>query len=634
MNRILINAYRIIFLFLLLSIGLSTNAGEPDSLLTVLETQTGEDKFNTLIELSNHYYSVSGRESVKYGLLAVEEADKLKESNALAEAFLCVRDGYNILTLHDSSVYYLNKVLEIKNIDKKYKAKAKSSFTESFYHLGKNTEAIKYGEESIKLYRELGDSLSVAKSFSLISNVYTKQGDYTTALKYGLRALDIFEESGDSLKMALTLMRIGTMYMIKRDRPAARPYYFRAFSIAKKYPNSMTYNNLLASMASYYRLTGNSDSALYFYNKSLNADKILGRKQDIAGTYMNMAHLYLRQDNFDTGYYFLNKALNGFKELDSKENMGLVYSSMGMANFFQGNYDSSLVYTNKSLEIGKETNNSRLIFAAKELLPGIYDKKGEYKKSLNHYREFIAYKDSIDGVKVKGKLAELETKYETAKKEQQILELEHQSEIEKSEKQLQRIIFSGIIFVLLLILIGIWQKRVKDKQIHLQKEELAKSELEKSKIKEEELQQSVLYKSKQLSTHALHMMQKNSMLHEMQSDLKILSKKANIDDKQDFKRINMQINQSLRSHKDWDVFKLYFEDVNKNFYQKLTEINPDLTTNDHRLCALIKLNMNSKEMASVLNVAPNSIKSSRYRLKKKLGLNVEADLEEFIRVLV
>ena len=184
----------------------------------------------------------------------------------------------------------------------------------------------------------------------------------------------------------------------------------------------------------------------------------------------------------------------------------------------------------------------------------------------------------------------------------------------------------------------IFIKRKKDKQIQLQKEivqkkekELATAELEKSKLKEEELQQSILYKSKQLSTHALHMMQKNTMLHEIQLDIKSMSKKATVDDKPNYKRINLQINQSLRSHKDWDVFKLYFEDVNKNFYQKLNEINPELTTNDHRLCALIKLNMNSKEMASVLNVAPNSIKSSRYRLKKKLGLDVEADLEEFIR---
>ncbi len=75
----------------------------------------------------------------------------------------------------------------------------------------------------------------------------------------------------------------------------------------------------------------------------------------------------------------------------------------------------------------------------------------------------------------------------------------------------------------------------------------------------------------------------------------------------------------------------YFEEINKNFYSRLKQINSELTNNDHRLCALIKLNMTSKEMASVLNIAPSSIKSARYRLKKKLNLDIDADLEEFIR---
>jgi hypothetical protein len=273
-----------------------------------------------------------------------------------------------------------------------------------------------------------------------------------------------------------------------------------------------------------------------------------------------------------------------------------------------------------------------------ELLPGIYDKKGKYKTSLEHYKDWVAYKDSLDGVKVKNKLSELETKYETAKKERQIEELKHQQEIEKKEKQLQLIVLGSVIIATILILFFVIQKRKKDRQIHQQKElvhqkekELSEAELEKRKLKEEELLQSVLYKSKQLSTHALHMMQKNTMLQEIQNSLKELAKKAPVDDKPTYKQLTLQIKQSLLSDKEWDVFKLYFEDVNRGFYATLDNINPELTTYDHRLCALIKLNMTSKEMASVLNIAPSSIKSARYRLKKKLGLDVEADLEDFIR---
>jgi len=625
-------------LFVLSLINLSAN--NSDSLIAILDTQQGEVRLNTLIELSTVYYSISGDEAVKYGLLAVHEASKFDNQNTLALALLKVRNGYNMLTMHDSSIIYAKKVLSLDDIDKKFQAKAYSAIAESHLHLGNIDESINKAMKSLAIFREIGDSTSIAKEFSAISNMYTNKGDYTMALDYGLKALEVFEKYNDSLRIALAKMRIGTMYMKKRDRPSAKPYYFSAFEIAKKFPNSMTYNNLLANIANYYRLTRNSDSALYFYNKSLEADRKLGRTQDIAGSYMNMGHLYLRNNDFEAGISNLKKALIGFKETGAVEHIGNVYASMGLANFFEGNYDTSLYYTNKALKIGLEKNSNRLIYSTKELLPGIYDKMGEHKKSLDYYKVFIAYKDSIDGVKVKGKLAELETKYETAKKDQQITELELQQEIEKSEKLNQRIIFLSVLILFLLLLAWVWQKRKKDRQIHQQKElyhkkdkQLAQLELEKSKLKEEELQQSILYKSKQLSTHALHMMQKNTMLQEIQTDIKSMSKKASVEDKPEYKRINLQINQSLRSDKDWDVFKLYFEDVNRNFFNSLQEINPNLTTNDHRLCALIKLNMNSKEMASVLNVAPNSIKSSRYRLKKKLKLNPEADLEEYIREL-
>ena len=107
----------------------------------------------------------------------------------------------------------------------------------------------------------------------------------------------------------------------------------------------------------------------------------------------------------------------------------------------------------------------------------------------------------------------------------------------------------------------IYIKRKKDQQIHRQKEivyrkekELAKSELEKSKLKEEELQQSIVNKSKQLSTHALHMMQKNAMLQEIQNSIKDMAKSASIDDKPNYKSILLQLKQSLQSNKDWVVF--------------------------------------------------------------------------------
>jgi DNA-binding CsgD family transcriptional regulator len=80
----------------------------------------------------------------------------------------------------------------------------------------------------------------------------------------------------------------------------------------------------------------------------------------------------------------------------------------------------------------------------------------------------------------------------------------------------------------------------------------------------------------------------------------------------------------------WNDFDLYFESINKNFYTRLKQSYPDISTNDLKICALIKLNLSIKEMASILNISPDSVKTARYRLRKKLQLSTEDNLTSFI----
>ena len=98
-------------------------------------------------------------------------------------------------------------------------------------------------------------------------------------------------------------------------------------------------------------------------------------------------------------------------------------------------------------------------------------------------------------------------------------------------------------------------------------------------------------------------------------------------------RIKNQIRQNIQSEKDWELFKLYFEQINKTFFQKLKAINPEINQHDIKLAALIKLRFNIKEAASVLNLSPNSIKGARSRLRSKLSLQSHEDLAVFIENL-
>jgi len=154
--------------------------------------------------------------------------------------------------------------------------------------------------------------------------------------------------------------------------------------------------------------------------------------------------------------------------------------------------------------------------------------------------------------------------------------------------------------------------------------------MEKKELHRKELESELEYKSRQMTIHTLNMMQKNKALREMTIDIANISKKADDSIKQELKRLKFQLNQSLKADKDWDEFRMYFEEVNRSFFSKLKEINPNISPAEERLAALVKLKMNIKETASVLNISPSSVKMARHRLRRKLNLPQDIDLYDFI----
>ena len=90
------------------------------------------------------------------------------------------------------------------------------------------------------------------------------------------------------------------------------------------------------------------------------------------------------------------------------------------------------------------------------------------------------------------------------------------------------------------------------------------------------------------------------------------------------------LDQELRSEDYWEEFNLYFNQVDRSFVQNLIEQHPSLTQNDIRLCTLLRINLSTKEIASLLNVSTRAVEQSRYRLKKRLDLGNDDDLLKYI----
>lgn len=144
---------------------------------------------------------------------------------------------------------------------------------------------------------------------------------------------------------------------------------------------------------------------------------------------------------------------------------------------------------------------------------------------------------------------------------------------------------------------------------------LAEIALEKNQ--KEELQAKLEANQRELTSNALYMYQKNEMLTELQKQIERLSTKSN-QSKEAFKEIKAAIQNNLNLETDWDKFKLHFEQVHPDFFKDLLAKCPSLTPYEMRLLAYLHLNMSTKEIATLLNINPDSVYKAKTRLNKKL----------------
>jgi DNA-binding CsgD family transcriptional regulator len=164
------------------------------------------------------------------------------------------------------------------------------------------------------------------------------------------------------------------------------------------------------------------------------------------------------------------------------------------------------------------------------------------------------------------------------------------------------------------------------------KEQTALSEKEIMHLRNESLRNEMKFKNKELANATLHLIQKNKTLTYLREDLTRLIKNIPSDspEKQNVNNLLKKINKDLKNEKGWELFNSYFDEVHQDFIGRLKDRYPDLTPKELRLCAYLKMNISTKEIAPLMNISVRGVEISRYRLRKKLQLDHNANLTEFL----
>lgn len=169
------------------------------------------------------------------------------------------------------------------------------------------------------------------------------------------------------------------------------------------------------------------------------------------------------------------------------------------------------------------------------------------------------------------------------------------------------------------------EKLIEENNLLLEIKEL-ENEQQLMKIRNEQLARDVDSKNKELAVSTMNLIKKNELLALIKEDLKKTSEEGN----RNVKSVITTINKNINEEDSWNIFKEAFDSADKDFLKKVKAAHPSLTPNDLRLCAYLRLNLSSKEIAPLLNISVRSIEIKRYRLRKKMDLPHEKGLVEYI----
>jgi ligand-binding sensor domain-containing protein/DNA-binding CsgD family transcriptional regulator len=181
---------------------------------------------------------------------------------------------------------------------------------------------------------------------------------------------------------------------------------------------------------------------------------------------------------------------------------------------------------------------------------------------------------------------------------------------------------------------AIHQKKHEEEQArlsYLHSLELDRSEKEIISLQKQKLEAELEFKNKELATMTMNLVERGGILLNIKEALLKLIKKSNIPDAEfEFRSVFRTLNEIEKNIDDWNHFAIYFDQVHNNFLATIKAKFPDLSSTDLKLCAYLRLNLSSKEIAQLMNISLKGVEISRYRIRKKLNLTTEVNLYDFL----
>lgn len=491
-------------------------------------------------------------------------------------------------------------------------------------------KSISLNKKALSIFLLNNKKNEASKTFEEIGDAYFEVNDYDNALKFYLNTLELFEENNPSPLVIKIKKKIGELYVKIEQCENAFKYLNEVKNAYSKNKSNYKkeFSEINQSLGIAFGKCGSLDSALYYFQLSLQTISSNDSNIYLGGIINNIGAIYSKKNDNEKALNYYHQSLDLFNKLNHKNGIAVSTSNIAYIYKKQNKYKASIQLYEKALSIFRETNSLLYLRDNYLNISDVYAVVGDYKKALKYNNLYLDINDSITNSEVLSKISSLQKQFEIRKKDQELLLLEQEKQLIEKDNKIketkQYLIIGGLI---LLFIIGFLSYR--NLKISLKHNKLKQEILKQEK---EELTQDLNFKSKELEEFALRIIEKNELLEQLKLEMKSVEAKEPQSTKK-LKELSNSINSSLYIDKDRKEFELQLNKTYQSFFLKLDKEFPDLTKNERRLCSLLVLELSSKDIATILNISPDGVKKSRYRLRKKLNLESDFNLTDFLKNL-
>lgn len=347
-----------------------------------------------------------------------------------------------------------------------------------------NEQAVHYADQAIKAARAVSDTVHWIEGLMKHGGNNFFLGNYQQALSDYHKARDLNEEIGDQAGVALTLNEIGTLVKRQGDVQKSLEYYKQAMEIASQAGDTAQVANSMNNMGIVFDVTGQLDKAMQYFKESAGMKERMGDINGLTYNLDNMGMVTAKQGKFEESARYFKRAIELRKQLGDTRMLGILYNNLGEMQLMRGDVSAAEQNFQQALDIAQMTSYHHFRQHIYGMLSDIEARRNNYAAALDYFKMKTTLNDSLFNAQRSRQLAEMEAKYETRKKEQQ-LEIQR-AQIAEQRTTLQRnfILLISLAVVLGLVLVVWWLVRNQTKK--KQQLQLREAQINAALISQEE----------------------------------------------------------------------------------------------------------------------------------------------------